>query len=114
MRLSARRFPDTIIRRREMPGDYNSYGEWVSGPALHQDMQASVQPVSLEDENELGGEQLAERWIVFVLPAADGTTLRGAFDNAKADQVLWQGNLYNVVSSKNWPNYTRAIIGRNT
>ena len=114
MRLSSRRFPDRIIRRREMPGDYKQHGEYEPGPTSDVELRASVQPERLEDTNEVGGGRLSERWTVYVLPAADGTTLAGAFDNASADKVLWQGEIYNVIESQNWPSYTRALIGRNT
>ena len=68
--LAIRRFPDTITRRRQEPGDYNLYGEWVEGAMVGTVLAASVQPLKLEDSDLVGGVQLSERLRVYV-PAPD-------------------------------------------
>ena len=68
MRLSSRRFPHEIVRRRELPGTRDSFGEWVPGGTEDFTLRASVQPLKLEDSDLEGGAQLIERIKIFVLP----------------------------------------------
>ena len=68
MRLAARRFPDRIIRRREMPGRRNDIGEWVPGAVESVELRANVQPLALTDSELAGGTQLTHRLKAFVLP----------------------------------------------
>ena len=68
MKLSARRFPETITRIREMPGYRDSLGEWVAGAESREDLRASVQPLKTEDSDIEAGVQVRRRLKVFVLP----------------------------------------------
>ena len=85
------------------------------------EMRARVQPLTLADENEEGGERLAERFTVYALNPLDiggrmltDSGLQGANLAAKADIVVWRGQVYNVIESERWPSYTKAIMGRST
>ena len=71
MRFSARRFPDTITRRREMAGHRDDFGEWHPGGTEDFELRASVQPLSLTDSDMVGGVQLQHRVKVFVLPVRE-------------------------------------------
>ena len=68
MRLSARRFPDLITRRREMPGHRDDFGAWRPGQSMDVELRASVQPLDLTDSELVGGDQLVHRLNVYVLP----------------------------------------------
>ena len=68
MKLATRRFPDTIIRRREMPGMRNAYGEWVPGETADVEMRAHVLPLKTEDADLEAGAQVRRRLKLFVLP----------------------------------------------
>ena len=68
MRLAARRFPDTITRRREMAGHRDDFGEWIPGATEDATLRARVQPLALTDSDLEGGVQLQQRLKVFVLP----------------------------------------------
>ena len=109
--LAIRRFPDVITRRRQGPGDYNEYGEWVEGAVVQTELKASVQPLKLEDSDLVGGVQLSERLRVYV-PEPDA--LAAAFDTAEADRVVVDGREFVVEESRSWPTHTRATILRAT
>ena len=66
MTLALRRFPDRITRRRHGPGDCNSAGEYVKGMVEEVELAASVQPLSVEDVDVVGGARLSERLKVYV------------------------------------------------
>ena len=85
MRLSARRFPDTIIRRREMPGHRDALGEWHPGQSVEAELRASVQPLKLEDTELAGGDQLVHRLKCFVLPRRERISTAAA-------TLLWNGD----------------------
>ena len=110
MRLSGRRFPDTITRKRETPGDYNDYGEFVPGTVMETDFQASVQPVALEDLDNPEGARVSDKLKIYIpVPYA----LAAAFEQANADKVLVDGLTYVVDESKAWRrHHTRAIVTR--
>ena len=42
-RLSLRRFPDVIVRRRQAPGGPDHYGEFAPGPITRTALPAAVQ-----------------------------------------------------------------------
>lgn len=111
MSLRLRRFPDTIIRRRQAPGAYNSAGEWTPGAVTETELRASVQPLALEDTDLVAGADLTERRKVYV-PEADA--LRAAADDAMADEVEVDGVRFVVEESRSWPGspHTRATILR--
>lgn len=110
--LSPRRFPDTITRRRQGEGDYDETGSYVEGAVTETELQASVQPLEIEDIDAVGGEQLSERLKVYIpQPGA----LSAAFDDSRADEVLYGGNEYVVEESRSWPgSHTRATLLRQT
>ena len=85
MRLAARRFPETIVRRREMPGRRNDVGEWVPGAGAAESLRASVQPLALVDADLAGGVQLVHRLKVFVLPRRERISTAAA-------TLLWNGD----------------------
>ena len=111
MKLSARRFPQTITRKRQTPGTRNRFGEFVPGEVTTTELRASVQPISLEDEDVLEGSRLLERLKVYV-PEPDA--LIAAFGNRQADKVDVDGGVDFVVEqSKSWRgSHTRAILLR--
>ena len=110
MTYSPRLFPDKITRRRQEPGTKNAFGEWVPGATTDVTFAASVQPLKLDYSLTQGGTSLLERWVAFV-PKEDA--LRGAFDDAEKDKVIFAGTIFVVEESKNWPgNHTRAILYR--
>lgn len=110
MKLSARRFPHTIVRKRETPGHRNEFGEFVPGAVQETALRANVQPLSLEDEDVIEGSRLDERLKVFV-PEPDA--LVAAFDDRQADAVLVDGVEFTVEKSRSWRgSHTRAILLR--
>ena len=109
-RLAARRFPGRITRRRFGGRDRDEYGRAVDPTAVEAEIQANVQPVSLEDADLAGGVQLVERLRVFV-PAYAGD-LRAAFEGTAADEVVYKGKVYTVEESRTWPTFTRATLLR--
>lgn len=105
-------FTDTIVRRRQMPGERNSYGEFVPGAVIDTELRASVQPLSVEDLDLVEGARLSERLKVFV-PQPDA--LAAAFDDGCADQVVLGQKTYVVEESRSWASsHTRAILLRET
>ena len=107
MRLSLRRFPDTITRIRKTGRRVG--GLWQDDPPVETTHRASVQPISLEDEVEREGARLVERVTVFV-PEKD--VLRAADDEQPADEVRWFNREYKVERSEDWGVYTQAILLR--
>ena len=108
--LPLRRFPETITRRRQGPGDYNNYGEFEEGPVVETDFRASVQPLNLGDDDLEGGSQLVVRLKAYV-PVEDA--LVAAFDDRGADKVLYAGAEFTVIESRSWPgSHTRATLLR--
>ena len=83
--LSARRFRDTIVRRREMPGYRDDVGEWVAGATADEELRASVQPLALADADLVGGVQLQHRLKCYVLPRRERISVASA-------TLLWDGN----------------------
>ena len=112
MTLAARRFPDTIIRRRTAPTTFNMYDEPTPGTVEEVELRASVQPLSTEDLDAVEGARLVERLKVYVpLPGA----LVAAFEDSTADEVVYDGKMYTVEESRSWPgSHTRATILRAT
>ena len=112
MRLAARRFPDTLTRKRTMPGHRNEFGEYVEGSVEETTLRASVQPMSLEDADDAGGVSVSERLSVYV-PEPDA--LSAAFEDSTADTVEVDGLEYLVEQSQSWRgHHTRAILLRAT
>ena len=110
-RISFRRFPDTITRRRTEPGHY-LLGSYREGAVSDLPMRAALQPLALEDSDLESGSQLQERLKVYV-PSSEGD-LKAAFSDGVADRVLYDGKLYVVAESRTWPRFTRAILLRET
>ena len=111
--LAARRFPDTITRRRRAPGDRDDLGEWVPGVVTETALPASVQPLKLEDADEEGGSQLQERLKVYI---PQPHALIAAFGDREADRVLvGEEEEYVVESSSTWIGtsaHTKAVLLR--
>ena len=109
-RLAARRFPDIITRRRESPGRRNERGRYERGVVVETELRASVQPLSLEDQDLPEGTRVHDRLKVFV-PEPDA--LIAAFEDAGADQVSLDGVVYTVEESRSWRgSHTRATLLR--
>ena len=116
-RLSLRRFPNEIVRRRQSAGDHDINGRWQPGEIVEAILPASVQPLNLADDDLAGGAQLVERLKIFcpvgLEPSGDAQPLVAAFDDREADRVLYEGNEYVVVESRTWPNrHCRATMLR--
>lgn len=110
MTLSIRRFPQTITRRRQAPGVFDSFGEFQPGATTETDFRASVQPLSIEDKDLEEGARLSEKMKVY-LP--NENALLAAFDDRGADRVVYNGIEYIVEESRSWPGgHTRATIIR--
>ena len=110
MPLALRRFPQTITRKRQDPGQYDSFGEFQTGAIVETEFRASVQPLKLGDEDIAGGEQLAEKMKVYV---PSEKALLAAFDDRQADKVLYNGIEYVVEESRSWPGgHCRATLLR--
>ena len=110
MKLSARRFPHTITRKRQLPGEYNDFGEFEPGAVEEVELRANVQPLDTEEDTALEGARLDQRLKVFV-PAAGA--LAPAFESAEADKVLVDGIEFVVEKSRDWrDSHTRAILLR--
>ena len=110
MKLSARRFPHSITRKRQAPGDYNDFGEFEPGSVQETVLRANVQPVSLEEKDAAEGDRLDQRLRVYV-PQPDA--LIAAFEDRQADAVLVDGVEYTVERSRSWRgSHTRATLLR--
>ena len=108
MRLSVRRFPDTIRRLRASASSQDDYGRYVPPTVTEATFPASVQPIALEDVNFQGGAQLRDRMVCYV-PEPDA--LLAARDDAEADRVLLEsGREYVVERSESWPGHTKAVL----
>ena len=111
-RLAARRFPDTITRKRTAPGRYNQYGEYEPGMVTETELRASLQPMSLKDADFAGGVQVSHRLSVHV---PEPGALSAAFEDDAADRVVVGGLAYAVEESQSWRgSHTRAILLRET
>lgn len=107
--MRARRFPETITRRREGPGERNQFGEWTPGAMSEKKFQASVQPLGLEDRDLIEGARLVHRLKVFI---PEPGALVAVFDDAKGDRVAYGGAEYIVQESESWPDHTKATLVR--
>ena len=47
MKISKRRFPDTVTRKRQAAGAFNDFGEFEPGAVEEVELRANVQPISL-------------------------------------------------------------------
>ena len=110
MTLSPRRFPDTIARKRQTPGHRNDFGEFVPGATEETEFPASVQPISLEDEDAVEGSRLDERLTVYI---PQPQALVAAFGDREADICVVDGVEYTVEKTRSWRgSHTRAIVLR--
>ena len=115
--INPRRYPHNITRKRSGPPTRNYFNELVPGVVTETELRASVQPVRLEDVPTVGGQQYQEYLSAFVpagqVPGETGAALAGAFDEAIADKVVYEGKTYFVDVSKDWPgSHTEATLGR--
>ena len=109
MKLSPRRFPDTIIRRRTGAGSNNAFGEYVPGMTVETEFRATVQPLGVEDSDLVGGTQLSDRRAIYI-PKVDA--LQAAFEDREADRVLVDGLDFVVTDSWTWRTHTKAHVLR--
>ena len=110
MKLSARRFPHTITRKRQAAGAFNDFGEFEPGAVEEVELRANVQPISLEEQDAAEGGRLDQRLRVYV-PQPDA--LIAAFEDRQADAVLVDGVEYTVERSRSWRgSHTRATLLR--
>lgn len=87
-------------------------GEWVPGTTTETSFSASVQPISLEDDDLPEGVLYSNRLRVYI-PEPDA--LLAAFDDANADQVVVDDLVYTVEESMTWRgHHTRAVLLRTT
>ena len=84
-RLALRRFPDSVVRRRQAAGAFNEYGEFKLGTVVETIFPARVQPLSLEDADFAGGVSLVERLKVYVPQGV-------ARNRGVADALAWGGS----------------------
>ena len=131
-------FPHTITRQRTSPGGRDNTGVYQPGRTEAVEMAAKVQPVTLEDSDQLGGGRVVDRLKVFVPDVAGGTIRRGfssafssaffrgsvvsnesalsaAFEDSAADTVLYDGRKYTVIESQRWRgSHVMAVLLRET
>lgn len=91
-RPALRRFPREVIRRRQGAGVWNVYGEYEAGPIARVILPASIQPLSLEDNDLVGGSQLAERMRVFVPVGIERRLVAGEVVTFLGDVLLLNGS----------------------
>ena len=82
-RFRPSRFPDRIVRLRQIEGEYNPAGEWQPGGVVEEKFSASVQPVTQQDLDAVEGSRLSERIVVYT-PGED--VLLAASETAEADR----------------------------
>ena len=92
MRMSLRRFPDEVIRRREQPGYRDDFGEWVPGQTVEAILPASVQPAKLEELALPEGSRYSERLVVFVPVGVERVVGTGDVLTWDGDELLWGGD----------------------
>ena len=85
-RLSLRRFPHEIVRRRQAPGQFNRAGEFVPGAVTEAILPASIQPAKLEDLDLPEGSRYSERLAVFVPVGVERVVGTG-------DVLTWAGDV---------------------
>lgn len=114
MKIAARRFPDSIVRRRRTAGYFDNVGRPVEGTVTETTHRASVQPLALEDVDLLGGGgvQAVERLKCYI-PEPDA--LSAAFQDNEADEVVLDGRTFVVEEVRSWRgSHTRATLLRET
>ena len=90
-RLALRRFPHEVIRRRQGPGDFNDYGEYVEGGIVTAILPASIQPLSLTDTNTAAGVSLLSRQAVYVPVGIERVVGDGDVLTWGGDVLEWNG-----------------------
>ena len=91
-RLALRRFPNEVVRRRQGPGDFNEYGEFVAGAIVETIFPARVLPVTLEDSDFVGGVSLLERLKVYVPRGIARRRGQGDTLTWGGDVLTWNGD----------------------
>ena len=90
-RLALRRFPNEVVRRRQGAGGFNEFGEFEPGAVVTAVLPASVQPLSLEDQNFVVGAQLMERLKLYVPTGIERVVGTGDVLAWGGDNLLWGG-----------------------
>ena len=106
MNLFAARWPHNVIRRRRGPEMRNSFGEVEPGPLVRSILPAMLQPLSLEDNNLVGGTQLSERLKIYcpigisrrIMPG-DALTLHGQVLTLNGEPITWGGGTVDVLDA---------------
>ena len=90
-RLSLRRFPDVIVRRRQGPGGVSHYGEFAPGPIVRTALPALIQPVKLDDDDQEGGVHVLRRTKVYVPTGIERVSTADAALTWHGEVLLWGG-----------------------
>ena len=90
-RLALRRFPDSVVRRRQAPGGFNQYGEYEAGAVIETIYPARVLPLNLEDSDFAGGVSLVARLKVFVPRGLARRRGEGDALEWAGDELRWGG-----------------------
>ena len=85
-RLSLRRFPHEIVRRRQAPGHFDRSGQFVPGQTVEAILPASIQPSKLEDLDLPEGSRYSERLTVYVPTGIERVVGRG-------ETLTWAGDV---------------------
>ena len=104
-RLALRRFPNEVVRRRQGAGGFNEFDEFEPGAVVTAVLPASVQPLSLEDQNFVVGAQLMERLKVYVPTGIERVVGTGDVLAWGGDNLLWGGQ------PLQWGGFTGYISG---
>ena len=104
-RLALRRFKTEVVRSRQGPSTRNIYGEIEPGATVTAVLPASVQPVSLEDQDFVGGAQLMERLKVYVPTGIERVVGSGDTLSWGGYMLLWGGE------PLQWGGFTGFISG---
>ena len=90
-RLSLRRFPHGVVRRRQQPGMRNQFGEFVPGQTVEVILPASIQPAKLEELALPEGSRYSERLVVFVPVGVERVVGSGEIISWAGDELLLNG-----------------------
>ena len=90
-RLSLRRFPREIVRRRQASGYRDENGRFVPGRTEEAVLPASVQPISLDADIVPAGARLSERLVALVPVGIERRIVEPTPITWDGDVLLWNG-----------------------
>ena len=99
MRLAARRIPDRVTWRR-VTSAFNNFGEPVT-TTTDVEVPASVQPLDLTDDESVAGTSAEDRRAIFVREAP-----------GISDEIVLDGEAYNIQDIQAWPGHARVVVVR--